>query len=54
LNSRGQREVWSKDKSKEEIGGSPDGMDSVNLAYAHVEGLGVGGIGSAPTSYKRR
>ena len=34
FDSRGRRVVMSKDDMKKEMGGSPDEMDSVNLAYA--------------------
>lgn len=52
LNSRGMREVWSKEIAKKEIGASPDGMDAVNLAYAYVDGLGVSDVNATPTSFR--
>lgn len=39
--SSGRRVVEPKDKTKDRIGRSPDGMDSLNLAYAPVRGAFV-------------
>jgi hypothetical protein len=39
LDASGRRLVEPKDKTKKELGRSPDGMDAVGLCFAHVEGL---------------
>lgn len=41
INARGQREVEPKEKTKELLKRSPDGMDAVNLAYAYAPGRNV-------------
>jgi hypothetical protein len=39
LDASGRRVVEPKDRTKKELGRSPDGMDAVALAFASVEGL---------------
>jgi hypothetical protein len=41
LDAQGRRCVEPKDKTKAELGRSPDGLDAMNLAYAVEDGLGL-------------
>jgi hypothetical protein len=45
LDAAGRRVVEPKDKTKETIGRSPDGMDAVNLAYAVGSGGAIVSVG---------